>query len=172
MVGPGAAVESGFGDRDNTSLLDLQVFGDHLYVGTQNFFSAFKVFRTLDGIDYEQVGLSGFGDPGNAYAWRLHTYEDAIWLGTFNIISYWFSVKGASVWRSFDGVSWQEQVGGNGVFLDYGFDNIYNWGVRTFETYNGKLYIGTANCFLPRCEPDAQGLEIWEWPGEACPANP
>ena len=90
-------------------------------------------------------------------------------MGVFNMVNYVMDAKGGSVWRSFDGEIWEEMVGGNGTYMWYGFGDKHNWGIRSFEVYNDKLYIGTANCFHERCQPDAMGTEIWEWPGEACP---
>jgi hypothetical protein len=55
-----------------------------------------------------------------------------------------------------------------GAFLGYGFDDQYNWGIRSFGVFQDKLYIGTGNCFS--CgQTGEMGAEIWEWPGEVCP---
>lgn len=165
VVGPRAATPSGFGNRNTIGIFDMQEFNGMLYVATFNVVDGFGFYRTADGVDYEQIGDFGFGDPENDRAWRLHTFEGALWLGVGNrnVLR-----KGASLWRSFDGVTWEEMVGANGTFMGYGFDDTRNWGVRTFETFNGKLYIGTAQCEFGNCAKMVTGAEVWEWPGEAC----
>lgn len=176
-VAPGATTPQGFGDPNNRNALAMHAFDGQVYVGTTartletGSLIGFEVHRTPDGVSYERVAAFGLGDFGNIYAWRFHSFEDQLWLGVFNALNAIFDVKGGSVWRSADGSpgSWEELVGGDGIYHSYGFDDTTNWGIRSFETFQDKLYIGTANCRLERCQPAAMGAELWEWPGEACP---
>jgi hypothetical protein len=167
-VGPDALTPSGFGNTFNKSVLYLHAFGGQLYVGLINVYG-FEVYRTANGVVYERVIEDGLGDSGNAYAWRFETFEGALWLGVFSLFNHVYDAKGASLWRSFDGENWETMVGLNGTSLTYGFGDVRNWGIRSFAVYNDRLYIGTANCFHERCQPNAMGTEIWEWPGEVCP---
>jgi hypothetical protein len=169
VVGPvPAGTPSGFGDARNIAVLDLEVYQGAMYVGTANF-RGFGMFRTFDGTNYETITTNGLGDPGNAYSWRFRAFDDHLWLGVFNVLNFLSGIKGGSLWRSADGLQWEEMVGGGpGALLPYGFGDPFNWGMRTLETFDGSLYIGTANCFLSRCTGVAGGAEVWEWPGEDC----
>lgn len=166
VVGPSAPTQAGFGNPLNVLVFHFKEFGDRLYLTTGNARRGFGVFRTEDGVNYEQIADYGFGDRENAYGWRMHVYEGALWLGVANtnILG-----KGGSVFRTYDGTAWEEMIGANGSYMGYGFDDTRNWGIRTFETYNGKLYLGTAQCWFPGCETFLTGAEVWEWPGESCP---
>jgi len=166
VVGRLASTPDGFGNPNTVLVFHMHRFNDMLYLGTANLDDGFAIYRTTDGLSYEQVGELGFGDPDNMYGWRFRTFEKALWLGgaNKNVLA-----KGASVWRTFDGDNWEEMVGPNGTYMGYGFDDTRNWGVRTFETFGDKLYIGTAQCPMNDCDKIVSGAEVWEWPGEVCP---
>ncbi|MDY6857281.1 MAG: hypothetical protein SWO11_21780 [Thermodesulfobacteriota bacterium] len=170
VVGPGAATPEGFGSkRGNRSAMDMHVFNGQMYVGVSNPTRGFSVWRTSDGLTYEQVISNGFGVFGNSFAWRFATYENQVWLGTYNYLNAFFINRGASLWRSSTGNvdDWKELVGKDGIYFGYGFDNDCVWGIRAFEIFQGKLYIGTGNrdwCL----NLDEAGAEVWEWPGEVC----
>lgn len=167
VVGAGAAVPAGFGIAGTTNTQHLYAYNKRLYVGTGNLSAGFSVFRTADGVTYQKVAAGGAGDPDNFFAWRFFAFENKLWLGTGN-----FNVtggEGGSVLRSADGLTnWQTLVGKNGSYYSYGFDKVLNWGIRTLAEYNGKLYIGTAQCWKSYCDPVTTGAEIWEWSGETC----
>lgn len=167
VVGPDSGTPGAFGSpQGNKASLDMHVHTDgYLYVGTTRR-SGFQVWRTADGINYQRVVRAGFADRGNVYAWRFISYDGYLWLGTYNYLAAYAGIKGGAVWRTADGENWTEMVGRNGLYHGYGFDNVYNWGIRSFSVYNDKLYIGTANNYQAS---DANGTEVWEWPGEACP---
>jgi hypothetical protein len=163
VVGRFGDTPKGFGDTDTVLVFDFQEFNGQLYVSTANVVDGFALFRTTDGLNYEQIGDFGFGDPSNGYGWRMHVFEGALWLGVTNIEA---PEKGASLYRSFDGVNFEEMIGANGTYGDYGFDNPINWGVRSFETYEGELYIGTANCPFGDCADQVTGAQIYQWTGD------
>ncbi|MDY6853747.1 MAG: hypothetical protein SWO11_03410 [Thermodesulfobacteriota bacterium] len=170
VVGPGAATSEGFGNkRGNRTPMDMHIFNGQMYIGSINAGRGFGVWRTSDGLTYEQVVFNGFGDFGNAYPWRFETYENHIWLGTFNYLNIIFN-KGGSLWRSSTGNldEWEEMIGRHGIYMGYGFDNPCVWGIRSFAVFQGKLYIGTAINKWCRIKKYL-GTEIWEWPGEECP---
>ncbi len=166
VVGPRSAEPGGYGNPNNGVTFALKKFNDQLYAGTGNLTDGFGLYRTPDGVQFEQIGEHGFGDSDNAYAWRLHRYEKHLWLGVTNTNLLF---EGGSLWRSPDGNIWEEMVGANGSYMGYGFDDTKNWGVRSFTNYNGKLYIGTAQCWFESCDLFVTGAEVWEWPGESCP---
>ena len=115
-----------------------------------------------DGTTFNRIGRNGWGDPANSYAWRFHTYGDKIWFGAMNIQ---IGQKGGSLWNSTLGVFWDKLVGLNGQYFGYGFDDLRNWGIRTFAEFQGDLYIGTAQCWFTECQIFVSGAEIWRWNG-------
>jgi hypothetical protein len=46
-----------------------------------------------------------------------------------------------------------------------GFGQRINWGIRNMAEFRGKFYLGTAQCYFPRCLAFVTGTEIWEWSG-------
>jgi ubiquinone/menaquinone biosynthesis C-methylase UbiE len=115
--------------------------------------------------------LSGIG-PGfdalfNAHFWRMAVHEGWLYLGTYNwtIFLPYLSQKnwpdrfrrrideigidtlvqecgGFELWRSRDGIQWTPVT-------QTGFNNPYNYGVRTLVPTPFGLYVGTANAFGP-----------------------
>ena len=58
---------SGFGDGNNQDIwAGLAVFGDYLYVGTENGTTGAEIWRSANGADWSQVNADGFGDPNNS----------------------------------------------------------------------------------------------------------
>jgi hypothetical protein len=156
VVGPGAATPAGFGLPGTTNSVQLFPYNKRL-----------SIHRTVDGVTYQTVTKEGGGNPNNNFAWRFASYEGYLWLGTGNFNP--ILGEGGSVLRSQDGLrNWQTLVGEGGTYYDYGFDKPLNWGVRTFAEYQGKLHIGTVQCWKEACDPYTQGTEVWEWSGESC----
>lgn len=172
VVGPGTDYKGGFGSRSgNHAPLDLHVFDGRMYIGGADI-RGFEVWRTPDGVTYEQVASKGLKDKGNMYSWRFATFDGQIWLGTYNVYNLLFGPghKGAGLWRSStgDNKSWEVLVGKRGLYYGYGFDNECLWGIRSFAVFQDKLYIGTAcNFDNEKCaSTDAGGTEVWEWSRE------
>jgi hypothetical protein len=176
VVGPNAAVPSGFGIPDNILTQSMYVYNNVLYLGTGNSkpngdpSHGFSVMRTANGTQWQPITVNGGGDIDNRFAWRFFAYQGYLWMGigNFNIENG----EGGQALRSVTGNpgSWQVMVGANSPYAPTGFGNWMNWGIRTFAEYNGKLYLGTAQCWQDWCDPDVTGTEIWEWSGETCPA--
>lgn len=170
VVGEGGVRPPGFGVSNNNSIYDLHVFKDRLFIGVGNNKMGFSVYYTPDGVVFKRIGKFGFGESNNIFAWRFFTYKRDLWLGVMNPS---LGEQGGSLWRSGSlwrwGFQWEELVGANGVFQGYGFNDLRNWGVRTFENFQNNLYVGTAQCWEQRCEEFVSGAEVWRWTGEACP---
>ena len=138
--------------------------------------------------------LSGFG-PGfdslfNGYFWRMGVHDGWIYLGTYNwslMLNYsgqdgwpallrsvhrrlgpeavWSNLGGAELYRSRDGENWL-------AVTTNGFDNPYNYGIRTLVSTPAGLAVGTVNPFAPRVgrfgadgfryeDNPRGGLEVW-----------
>jgi hypothetical protein len=132
----------------------------------------------------------GFDNPFNSYFWRMAVHERSIYLGTHKWVVMlpwlnnnkwppWFqravyrvgvdelahSTGGFDLWTSADGVKWRP-------ITRNGFNNPYNYGVRTLQSTPSGLFVGTANPFGPdvavrsgdewQYRPNPKGgLEIW-----------
>lgn len=109
----------------------------------------------------------GFSNPFNAYLWRMEVHRGQLYIGTLDtsvfslftskeklslfaadklnrgdILGWMLACGGADLRRTRDGVMW-ESVSTNG------FDNFYNYGIRTLVSNGESLFVGTANPFGP-----------------------
>lgn len=178
VVGPQGQVPSGFGIQGNIMTMSMYVHNNLLYIGTGNAanngdpMNGLSVMRTGNGTKFQPITVNGAGDIDNRFAWRFFVYQGYLWLGIGN-----FNVEGGEggqAMRSGTGAQggWEVMVGPGSPYADgYGFGNWMNWGIRAFAEYQGKLYLGTAQCWQRWCEPHDTGAEIWEWSGESCPAS-
>jgi hypothetical protein len=165
-------IKGGFGNPDNVGIFDFEEFNGYLYTGTMNWNfgknGGCEVWRTLDGLQWEQVVEHGFrpnmsevdikSGITNTYCWRMEVFKDHLYAGTFNSC-YKFYTKtgvGCQLWRTKDGREWEKVELPNGN----GFGEKENYGIRTMAVYNNELYIGTAaNLLLDK------GCEIWKYDG-------
>ncbi|MBF0306225.1 MAG: hypothetical protein HQL41_11315 [Alphaproteobacteria bacterium] len=129
--------------------------------------------RPLSGL------MPGFGNFFNGYFWRMAAHDGWLYLGTFDwslMLQYSKSENwnpafrraidkigletmfhhqaGADLWRSADGENWLP------VTMN-GFDNPYNYGIRTLQSTPAGLFVGTVNPFAPRIA--VKGLKGWEY---------
>ncbi|RLB79072.1 MAG: hypothetical protein DRH24_13485 [Deltaproteobacteria bacterium] len=120
--------------------------------------------------------MSGWFNPANLYIWRFGSCGDRLYAGTFDIGSLFAlgedriqtgipeldlllqiinrrhkSLRGFDLYFTDDGDNWFP------LRLN-GFDDHWNYGSRSFATYNGTLFLGTANPFY--------GCQIWKHPCE------
>ena len=58
-------VDNGFGNTDTLGGSALEVFKDRLYLILGTVTTGMEVWRTEDGIHWEQIGYEGFGDSNN-----------------------------------------------------------------------------------------------------------
>ncbi len=149
--------------------------------------------QTPLGFKYPLSGTGpGFDRLFNGYFWRMVAHDGWIYLGTYNwavLLPFmpvatwpenvrqlfdWVGVDtlvnndaGFDLWRSWDGIDWT-------CVTSNGFDNPYNWGVRTMASTRYGLFLGTANPFGPDIatrnaeggwsyQPNPRGaLEVWQ----------
>ena len=132
-------VSSGFGDLSNVYFDAFAEFKGYIYRGVSKFTSSTpgEVWRTSDGINWEQVGTDGFGDPNN-HSWRIVVFKDKLYAGAFN-------PNGAQIWVSSDGEKFTKIV-------PNGFGNPHNYDVY-FALWRDMLVAGTSN--------SNEGAEVW-----------
>lgn len=109
----------------------------------------------------------GFNNPLNGYFWRMAVHEGWLYLGTYKstvmvpyakregwpddlrqmldrtgVDEFAHFAGGCELWRSPDGVNWDSVT-------CTGFENPYNYGIRTLLSTRWGLFVGTANPFGP-----------------------
>ena len=143
---PSAPLGLGFGDVNNTDILDMAVYGGELFAGTSNWNTGCEVWR-FDGINWSQeIGNlptsthgSGFGYPGNTTATELEVYDSRLFVGTYN--------GNGCMLVYYDGVGWTLEVGmgAPGTYQAQGFGDPNNTAVWSASVFNNRLYLGTGN---------------------------
>jgi len=89
-------VDSGFGNPDTRAMPALEAYDSHLYLVVGNLETGLEVWRTADGINWQQVGFDGFGDSNNAMSYcdnSVAVFNDTLYIGTRN------RANGGEVWR-------------------------------------------------------------------------
>lgn len=170
VVGGDSNTPAGLTSSNNLTPYDLHTFSftspltglpdERLFIGVGNWVTGAAVYRTADGVNFTAVTTDGFGNRSNKFAWRFHSFRGDLWLGLSNAD---ILKDGANVWRAVNGLNWQQMVGNDGLYAPAGFGNQTNWGVRSFATYDKKLYLGTAQCWADACIPANVGTQVWEW---------
>ena len=94
---------SGFGDGNNQDIwAGMAVFGDYLYVGTENGTTGVRIWRSANGADWSQVNPDGFGDPNNSGISTMTVFDSYLYAGTSN------NDTGGEMWRSNNGTGWDQ----------------------------------------------------------------
>ena len=178
VVGDKGLLKRGFGNSHNWEASILIPFKNRLYAGTLNMQQGCEIWRTEDGMEWEQVmGKSaeisnGFGDPTNRAAWSAEIFrignKEYLYIGTVN---WW---KGCEVWRTEDGEHWEAVAGNvsktpNGFKRFSGKNNVFAWSMVEFNRW---LYVGTAGLkwhvfprfalkMIFRYLPISKGCQVW-----------
>jgi hypothetical protein len=95
-------VADGFGRATNVNITALHTFGRHLYAMTYNGQSGMEVWRTADGVSWDQVGFAGLGDSNNGGPhWNnsLTTFNDNLFVGVYNPAS------AGKIWQFLDNLT-------------------------------------------------------------------
>jgi hypothetical protein len=141
---------------------------------------------TREGLKLPLSGKGpGFNNPLNGYFWRMAVHEGWLYLGTYKstvMIPYMKSeawpedlrrvldrtgidefaqfAGGCELWRTPDGVNWD-------AVTSTGFENPYNYGIRTLQSTPWGLFVGTANPFGPdislREAGNGSGPSAWKY---------
>jgi hypothetical protein len=146
----------------NTNLMGscFQLFNNSLYIGTANWLGG-EIWKTDDGENWIRVTKRGFYRPFNFWIWKMHVYQNRLIAGTLN------PVFGCQVWAStndnpnslkdFIKIS-QNGMDGSKLFK---IRELPQDGARSFETFNGKLYVGTTNWVDLNTFLKGTGCEVW-----------
>jgi len=128
-------VEDGFGVGDHQATWGwMLAYQDVLYLATANDDprtmnfppSGFRLWKSLDGKAWQQIGDPGFGNPNNVML-TMNVVHDEFYLGPYN------SKDGNQVWRSTDGENWElfftapaSQTNQGGGIFEVGDSLIFN----------------------------------------------
>ena len=88
-------VNGGFGNSATTRASALAVAAGALYLVIGNYSTGLEVWRTTDGVDWQQVGFAGLGDSNNrAPFWDNSVLAEGnrLWVGTWN------TANGGEIW--------------------------------------------------------------------------
>jgi len=103
---------------------------------------------------------NGFNYHFNAAASVLKEFKGYLYVGTWNtpIGSVLHPErKGCEIWRSPDGIQWEQVVGDHAPYVQGGFGNPDNMGAWSIAEFNEYLYVGTMNWDFS----DTGGCEVW-----------
>ena len=128
-------VEDGFGLGEHQATWGwMLAYQDVLYLATANDDprtvdfspSGFRLWKSLDGEAWEQVGEPGFGNPNN-FMLTMNVVRDVFYLGPYN------AKDGNQLWRSTDGADWEldftapaSQTNQGGGIFEVGDSLIFN----------------------------------------------
>jgi hypothetical protein len=122
-----------FADSSNTAVTAMAVHKGFIYIGTENTNGA-QVWRSQDGLTWERVldfgdgaQFDGLNDPANNGISAMKVNLNYLYAGTAN------SVTGGEVWRSVDGVTWDQ-------FGSDGFGSSSYTEVAAMESFMGLIY--------------------------------
>jgi hypothetical protein len=71
----------------------LIVHENHLFLTAEDSVGGMQVWRSTDGLVWEQIGFQGFGDSNNGYAHNLKVFNDQLYIGVNNY------ANGGEIWR-------------------------------------------------------------------------
>jgi hypothetical protein len=135
-LGDGVPVDGSephYADVYNSAVTSITVYNGYLYIGTKNAHGA-QVWRSQDGLTWERAldfgagtAFGGKNDPNNTQISSLQVNGGFIYAGTKN------SVTGAEVWRSPDGVAWEQ-------FGTDGFGSTSYTDISAMAVFNGLIY--------------------------------
>ena len=86
----------GFNNPSNYRTGALRQSGSYLYAVANNSATGMEVWRTADGVSWEQVSVGGLGDSNNAGPYwgnSVAVYNNRLYVGTTN------SANGGEVWK-------------------------------------------------------------------------
>lgn len=127
----------GFGDAENIGVTSLEEFRGFLYAGASNWNSGGSIWRSPDGLAWEQVTSFSLNAVIDLYAFKNHLYAGVGW----DAVPF-------QVWRTADGKTW-EQVEAKG----FGYPS--NIGATAFIDFKNILYLATSNF---------NGAQVWRSP--------
>ncbi|MCB0188370.1 MAG: hypothetical protein KDE31_29070, partial [Caldilineaceae bacterium] len=129
-----------FANSDNAAAATLELYQDHLYLGTYNNVTGGELWRSSDGSQWTQVNNGGWGGVQTTAIASLEAFNGALYVGTRNLVT------GGEIWRSVDGATWE-------AVATAGFGNPNNGRFYNLTNWNRQFYVLVGN--------EATGAEVW-----------
>jgi len=153
-------IDSKIFDKTSLMVCCLHVFNETLYAGTANWLGG-EIWKTDDGNSFTRISKRGFYSPFNFWVWKIHDYKGRLIAGTLN------PVFGCDVWASVDNSPSStkdfiriSKKGMDGKNILNPFTRPQD-GARCFETFKGKMYLGTTNWVDLNSFFKGTGCEVW-----------
>lgn len=173
---PGAwerVVADGMGDPLAMEISSFAVFKGALYAAIQtDWFHPTRIWRTMDGMNWEVVRDNGFGyDQFPPEAFVMDTpgsfavFQDYLYLGVttldFGTVDWGVpenNISPAEIWRTKDGMNWERVV-------DEGFGVWHNVKPESLYVFEGRLYVATYSYRWTDDVPvPGTGIQVWSSP--------
>lgn len=144
----------------NQMVSTFVALNNSLYACTANWFGG-EIWKTEDGINWSQIIKRGFYSPFNFWIWKLFVYDNKLIAGTLN------PVLGCEIWASINDSPMRKKdfikiskhgMDGSNIFTS---GKLPQDGARSFEFFNGILYVGTTNWTDLNSNLTGTGCEIW-----------
>jgi len=132
-----ALVEGGgFGNANNTGIVNFGIFRNTLYAGTVNNADGLEIWRSRTGNsgDWSRVVVNGKDDAGNTITDGFIDFHGFFYVA----VETPADGHGGEIWRTKDGRTWTSVMTG-------GFGDTDNSGMGGFAVFGGYLYVGTGN---------------------------
>lgn len=151
----------GFGSRLTNYIWALCEYNDSLYVGTMSFTGCqIWSYKEDQWKKIELPGGDGFGENQNIGIRNIVEYNDELWITTAS--DPLLDIGACEIWK-YDGESWTNVVGEEGIFSD-GFYDIYNkYGWSMMVDSDNSLWVGTVSVqvFKGGFPGTSRGCELW-----------
>lgn len=152
--------KKGFG-KNNIMALTGGILDDTLYYGTHNLLGG-EIWKSKDGINWEQVVKRGFGNPFNTGFWGMQIFNERLIIGTQN------PLNGCQIWASTTNnpKTKKDFIKINQDGMSKGkISNLLHIkkqdGIQEIESFKGHLYIGTASWLSYALKRAGSGCEVW-----------
>jgi PKD repeat protein/sugar lactone lactonase YvrE len=139
---------NGFGQRRNSWISSLGVFGGYIYAGSYNSSNGAQLWRASNGLNWTPVVTTGFGYASNVGISYLVEFNGQLYAGIRNQTNNPPYTQGGEIWRSSDGLNWTRVV-------SQGFGDPTNAEVMRLAVFNNQIYAGTWSYTY------THGAEIW-----------
>jgi hypothetical protein len=113
--------------------IKMTVFNGMIYIAEDYNLLDIRIWRSTSGDagTWQSAGqFSGWGWPGTMFA-----FKGALYIASDSVYSDDFTPMPSQIWRSYDGVTWEEVVSD-------GFGSEASYGLGSFAEKNGYLYVG------------------------------
>lgn len=89
-------ITPGYGNIDNSIISAFSIFNNQLFAITYNQVTGAEIWRSADGLTWEQIGFGGLGDSQNI---RLYASDSAIEFRDTLVLGFLNQMNGLEIWQ-------------------------------------------------------------------------